>query len=387
MRPKYLTKPISSVPSLASALGLDPKVLLDFASRANDEYTNFELKKKAGGFRKVCSPSHNLKIIQRRINRSIFGNVEYPDYLFGGIEGRDYAMNARQHAGAGMLIALDIKDFYPSITVPQVRSIFKNLCNFTDEVTEILVKLTTLNGSVPQGACTSSHLANLVFHDQEHRVVRELRQKGICYTRLLDDICLSASKELPKNKVTELVNKVGALVRHYKFKLHPKKTSVASAGNPESLMEVTGLWLNRGQPRVRRKERIDIRNEAWQCQLAAKVSISDPAYHVQHNRVLGKLSKLSYLGHFEATELGRRMKKILPVYDAIEAGRTKRLVGVVVRSAPHDRKKYAFIDRYYEASYRLSILRRSQPKIARQLRAELSRVRPIYSREYLIYGK
>ncbi|ABM36663.1 reverse transcriptase family protein [Polaromonas naphthalenivorans] len=163
MQPNYSANPIGSPSALAATLGVSVAVLNDFASTSASKYSKFELAKADGKPRFISSPNHDLKIIQKRINRFVFGNVIYPDYLFGGIEGRDYVKNARVHANAKSLITLDIKNFYPSIREEYVFKIFKHFCKFPDSVANLLTKLTTLDNCVPQGACTSSHLANLVF--------------------------------------------------------------------------------------------------------------------------------------------------------------------------------------------------------------------------------
>ena len=103
MRPVYTTKPIGDVQSLAAALGMSKSTLLDLANIAETQYTHFTIPKASGKPRYVSSPHHDLKIVQKRINRSVFGNVNYPDYLYGGIEDRDYVRNARAHAGSGAL--------------------------------------------------------------------------------------------------------------------------------------------------------------------------------------------------------------------------------------------------------------------------------------------
>lgn len=49
---------------------------------------------------------------------------------------------------------------------------------FSDDVAEILTMLTTKDGGLPQGAVTSSFLANLVFWDYEPSLVEKLAFAG-----------------------------------------------------------------------------------------------------------------------------------------------------------------------------------------------------------------
>ncbi len=386
MQPIYSGKPIGSIEALAALLGMSVDVLTNFASTVSSKYTTFEINKDNGKKRKISSPTHELKIIQRRINRFIFGNVKYPDYLFGGIEGKDYVKNARLHARATSLITLDIKDFYPSISTSHVSAVFKYFCRFPDPVVALLTELTTLNGSVPQGACTSSHLANLVFFDTEHRIVREFSQQHLSYSRLLDDMCISSQKKMTPSNLKNSIDRVSAVLHGKKFRLKASKTKIFSASNPEELMEVTGLWLNRGHPRVRRKERIDIRSELHRCEGLFKISRTSPAYHLEHDRLSGRVAKLTYLGHFESASYRVRLRKILPHYDLGDKTKTARLVGVVERTSLGDRSKYSFIERYHQLIYRINILSRSDSELARNLRARMIKCKPTCTTEELTYG-
>lgn len=386
MKPLYTAKPIGSLGALALALAVDRSALLDIAKSTAERYTKFEIPKTNGGMRAVCAPHYDLKVIQKRLNRAVFSHVQYPDYLYGGIAGRDYVQNARQHTNARAIIALDLKNFYPSIPFKRVLEVFRYFCNFPLDVAETIASLCTLEGAVPQGACTSSHIANLAFFDTEHRIVREFRQAGLTYTRLLDDITVSAPKILDKNSTTRVVEKVRAMAKSQQMRLKAEKTRITTASNPEQLMEVTGLWLNRGEPRVHRAERREIRASVRRCQVHAQVSLSDPDYHAEHNRLLGRISKLGYLQHFEASEWRDRLRNIQPIYDAADIIKTKRMTASVARVSIHDRRKAAYHERYYQVIHRINILARTHAKLASALRKQLQKCHPPLSREDLTYG-
>jgi hypothetical protein len=387
MRPTYSAQPIGSIESLALALGLSPSALLTLANSASNRYSTFQIpKKEQGRVRQVCEPMQDLKIAQKRINRAIFDNVAYPSYLYGGIPERDYVRNARAHANAKSLIALDVQDFYDNIPVGDVFKIFKFFCNFSDPVARVLTQLATKDGRVPQGACTSSHIANLVFFDTEHRIVRELEQQGLRYSRLLDDITISAEKSLTPERTSKIVHKVKLLLANKHLKLKKKKTRVSSSSNPETLMEVTGLWLNRGAPRVFRSERHEIRAQLFRLERMHELSNSHPAYHEEHNRVSGRISKITYVGHFEAEKYRARLQRILPTYDGKEVVRTMRLVKLVCVTPAHLRDSFSYLDKYHQALYRLAIVARTNRSLATKYRALLQKCAPRVSKEELLYG-
>lgn len=130
MKPKYLAKPIGTIDLLATVLSIDVQALQKLGETASDHYYDFEIDKKTGGKRKITAPDFDLKLIQKRINRFIFSNVQYPDHLFGGISEKDYLKNAQAHVGAKLLIAVDVESFYPNIKASTVKKIFQYFCGF-----------------------------------------------------------------------------------------------------------------------------------------------------------------------------------------------------------------------------------------------------------------
>lgn len=232
-KPYYPFRPISSIAILAKTLGIHEKMLLNLANKVDDSYTEFLINVK-GKDRTVYEPKHDLKKLQKRINHRIFEKVQYPVYLQGGIKDpsnkRDYVENAKIHCerDPNIIISIDIKSFYDNIKSDYVFNVYKIFFNFPDEVSEILTKLTTFKNKVPQGACTSSYLANLIFFNTEYSLVSKFRSTGICYTRLLDDVTLSSNKFLSEEKISSSIKDVVAMFRKYKLKHNNKKTSWVS---------------------------------------------------------------------------------------------------------------------------------------------------------------
>ncbi len=387
MRPFYKKKPIGSVNALCAALRISESALKHLAANLDRHYTPFEIPKDNGKRRALLIPSLHLKTLQKRINREIFSHVAYPAYLYGGVENRDYVKNASVHQRAEVLIALDVKDFYPSIEMKQVVSIFQHLFKFPKEVADILARLTTYEGKVPQGACTSSHIANLVLHDVEYHIAQDFHNRNYVYTRLLDDICVSSLKPLSPEKVEDVIKKVSSMVKKKGLKLRAAKTRITSRSNPESLMEVTGLWLNRGTPRVNPKQRRSIRSAVYQCQKTAMSDNSSLTYHVEHASASGKVAMLKYLKYGDATRMRTILQGIVPVYDKAELTKTKKIVDMLCRTSHRDREKYAYSLGYHKAKHRINIVSRTEPMLAHALRAKLKKCPPTKTRSEMIYDE
>lgn len=385
-KPIYQSSGIGSLHALAKIIGLGQQDLNLFAETASDRYHSFDIEKKDGGLRKITAPNADLKFIQNRINSRIFSNIIYPDYLFGGIKDKDYYKNALRHSGAKLLISLDVKDFYPSLRAASVKKIFQYLCDFSPEVSDVLTRLTTYNGAVPQGACTSSHIANLIFFEAEHALVHNFKQKKITYSRLLDDICLSSKNELSKQKITQNIDLVSRLVGTANCKLKNSKTSIVSKSNPVELMYVTGLWINRGHPRVDANDRDNIRLEVNRCVELSQFSKETSDYHEMHNKVSGKVSKLSYIGHDESVEYRKKLKLILPLYSDSDVYKTRKIVESLSRSTKNSRLSIDYYKQFNQVMYRINVHFRNNHSFALEMKTILRKCRPLIAKEDILNG-
>lgn len=258
-KPVYNFKPIGSVDALAKVLGVPPKIIADIAAIADDSYTSFNVISNSGKARVVHEPKYRLKKIQKRINSRIMSGVSFPDYLTGGLRDpnlpRDYIMNAGLHSGAESIVKLDIKNFYPNIRGQSVRNIFKYFFRFPDPVVDLLYQLTTLHGRIPQGGCTSSYLANLVFYNSEYLLVSKFRSRSWVYSRLLDDISVSSRDGLSKHEIKSLIKRVAAMLTAQNLRLNNNKTAILTRNSKSDEFQVTGLWVKHGKPKLHRKER------------------------------------------------------------------------------------------------------------------------------------
>ncbi len=388
MRPYYTKKPIGTVAALSAALRVSEPVLKHAANNLDRHYTPYEIPKKTvGKTRSIVIPSLHLKTLQKRINREIFSHVVYPPYLFGGIDGKDYVQNAKEHSAAHVVIALDVKDFYPSISLERVKNIFQYFLKFSPEVSDLLAKLTTYEGKVPQGACTSSHLANLVLHDVEYHLAQYCKKAELVYTRLLDDITISSARRLSQQKISGIVEMISRMLRDKGLKLKNQKTRISSRSNPKNLMEVTGLWLNRGAPRVDSFARRSIRVEVYKCKKAAEINRTAFSYHKAHASASGKVAMLNYLNHSEAGRLRATLADILPLYDINEVTKTVRIVESLGRASETDRGKHAYNLRYFKAMQRLNIVARTDRPLAVRLRTKLRACRPTRHSSTTLYDE
>ncbi len=374
----YAGIPIGSVATLAKTLDITENRLVNLAARGQKNYLVFD-KIVKGKNRELAEPYLELKVIQKRILSRIFCHLKYPAYLHGGIkasDSRDFYTNANSHRNAEVAIMMDIKGFFPAITPELVEKTFLLLFKFPPKVSNLLAKLTTLNGQLPQGAPTSSVISNLVMFEDEYKIASSFEAQGYIYTRLIDDITVSSKKLISNERVTKVVTRVAAMLSSYNFHLHPKKTHVRSRSNPAELMSVTGLWLNRGTPKLEKKKRLAISAEVVNVRRKAQQfgRFSDN-YHNEYNSVSGKVALLQRLKHSRALRLRSLLNGIEPIYDDRGVAKISNLVEKFCRRA-RDTGTIGYIKKYYNLQHNVAVVKRTHATVAKKLQNALNKKRP-----------
>ncbi|MFS2217648.1 reverse transcriptase family protein [Telluria sp. Tellsp104] len=374
----YVGSPIGSLSALAKTLEVTEKRLLSLAGRGIKNYLVFD-KLVKGKNRELAEPFLELKIIQKRILNRIFCHLRYPEYLHGGIKAadpRDFYSNANSHRNAEVAVMMDIKGFFPAITPELVEKTFTLLFKFPPTVSSVLAKLTTLNGQLPQGAPTSTTISNLVMFEQEYKLVSSLEGQGFVYTRLIDDITVSSEKVVSNERLTKIVNRIAKMISSYGFHLHPDKTQVRSRANPKELMSVTGLWLNRGTPKLEKRKRVEISAQVIKLRRKAELHgrFSDD-YHQEYTSISGKVALLQRLKHSRALRLRNLLEDIEPIYDDRGVAKIANLVDKFCRRA-RDAGTVGYIQKFYNLQHRVAVVKRTHVNVARKLQNALNKMRP-----------
>ena len=176
-----------SVADLAHWLDMPEQDLRDWLAASpawarGYEYTRFTIPKRRGGVRTIDAPNDKLKTLQRRILRRLLGSLPMHPAATGFVRGRSIVDNARPHVGRGVVINLDLADFFPAITVERVVTAFRGL-GWDAQAAAILSRICTFEGHLPQGAPTSPAISNLVCRKLDERLARLVKRCGGQYTR------------------------------------------------------------------------------------------------------------------------------------------------------------------------------------------------------------
>jgi RNA-directed DNA polymerase len=285
--------------SLHNYFKLDRPTLETIVNRPQCYYRSFSIEKH-GKRRTICSPIYPLKNIQRALLKGLYEQVQWLECLHGGIPGRSIITNAQHHLGQHLVATFDISNFFPSTTDSMVRDCFTSM-DLDSNLAEVLTKLVTLDGSLPQGAPTSMAVANLVLRPADLRLLKLCKKHGLNYTRYVDDIAISGMKDF--RALTQAVRSNIEMVGH---KVNQRKIRFSFSHQRQV---VTGLVVNRVLSPTssfisESKELI------WRCRTEDPASVAD-----DQGLTLGQLKqsiegRVRYLRSVNPKK-GRRLRSLL----------------------------------------------------------------------------
>lgn len=248
-----------SLSNIAEAMELSTEDLVwlcyERATTETDHYTRFEIPKRSGGTRLISSPKPKMRLAQSWINENILSKLTPSIYCYAFRPKTSIVDNANQHVKKSVIVKLDVKDFFPSITFTRVRGYFEFL-GYNPGVSTVLALLctdaprvrVTIKGrsqivaigarSLPQGACTSPALANLIASRLDSRLAGFISTLSgeWKYTRYADDLTFSTTDKDPE--IGQLIAAVGHIAKDENFEIKSEKTRIMRSPRRQS---VTGL--------------------------------------------------------------------------------------------------------------------------------------------------
>ena len=257
--------PMDGPGALAEALGLTIPQLRRLAfhrdAAAVVHYRRFLIPKRSGGQRAIWAPLPQLKAAQRWVLQNVVERLPVHGAAHGFLTGRSTVTNAAEHMGSKAVLKVDLKDFFPTVTLPRVKGVFRK-AGYREQVATLLALLCTESPReiverdgktwyvalgprcLPQGAPTSPGITNTLCLRLDQRLTGLAARYGWRYTRYADDLTFS----LPlghkgKPNLGALLGLVRRVVGAEGFKVHPDKTRVSRSGGRQA---VTGLVVNGG---------------------------------------------------------------------------------------------------------------------------------------------
>jgi hypothetical protein len=270
-------------PGLAQAMGIELGQLrwLSYHRRGATlvHYHRYGIPKKTGGIRAISAPKPKLARCQRWILEHVLAALPVTAQAHGFVPQRSCVSNARQHIGRAVLLNLDLKDFFPSFGYARVRGLFRSL-GYSGQVASLLALLCTEPPRIaaaiaddprqrvfhvalgervlPQGACTSPAITNLICRGLDARLQGLAQRHGFTYTRYADDLSFSGDD---RGALGRLLAGIRHVLRAEGLVEHPDKTHIMGQGRRQ---EVTGLVVNRGLG-LRREDKRRLRAILHNC--------------------------------------------------------------------------------------------------------------------------
>jgi RNA-directed DNA polymerase len=230
--PAVVNSAIENTAALADWLCLEPEELAWYAdlkqlsSRSQIEalrHYRFDFRlKQSGGVRLIEAPKPCLKALQRQILEWLLAAIPPHPAAHGFVQGRGIQTFAAPHVGKGVVVRMDIRNFFPAITRPRIQRLFRT-AGYPEIVADTLGRLCTsavppaqwargklkiaLNQlrehqklyqipHLPQGAPNSTALANLRRYRVDRRLSGLARAFEATYTRYADDLAFSGERNL-----------------------------------------------------------------------------------------------------------------------------------------------------------------------------------------------
>ena len=236
---------------------------------AND-YTEVKIPKKRGGWRTLLIPPPELLKTQRKILRSLkkLWDVYYEN--IHGLRSGSYVSHAKFHSDSRFIFKLDLKDAFHSVDLFELKIIlYKKLTSMNawkmgvkleevKELTELIMKLTTVGNTLPQGASTSPFLFWLAIKDLfiKLEAICDTSWEAIMYGQCelfdlpgwkvscyVDGFVISGPKPLP----SEIKEKIFKTVEEFGFKVNTRKIHQFDCRHGAPL--ITGIRVN-GKGRI-----------------------------------------------------------------------------------------------------------------------------------------
>jgi RNA-directed DNA polymerase len=274
---KWDVPSIESVMALADWLLLTPGELEWFADlkalgyRRQDrpKLTHFHyriLAKSTRGIRLIEAPKPRLKALQRQILSLILDRIPPHSAAHGFRRGRSIQTFVAPHVGQRVVLRIDLRDFFPSISGARIQTFFRTV-GYPESVADLLGGICTnatprivwkhrtldidpvqlrearalyARPHLPQGAPTSPALANLCAYRADCRLSGLAKSAGAEYSRYADDLAFSGDEAFARHAERFSIH-VAAILHEEGFPVNHRKTRIMRHGVRQHL---AGLAVN-----------------------------------------------------------------------------------------------------------------------------------------------
>ena len=271
---------VRSKKKLAKLLHISQRQLRHLAT-SDGLYHEFTRNKSNGKSRLITAPRGQLKSVQRRI-ATLLQRIQLPDCVFSPVKGRSYVHNAVSHLGANSIYILDISDYYPNCRASKVIWYFSKRMQCSIDVTALLCRIVTHNGSLPQGSPCSPILAYLCYQDMWNEIRDVVEPSGCTLSIYVDDITVSGTK-IPKGmhwEIKKVLHRHGHTYNAEKVRNRHMRSA-----------EITGIIISEYRATVPNRQL----KQLYDLQGEVKTAKSAQEIRLLKQQILGRRSQIEYI--------------------------------------------------------------------------------------------
>lgn len=237
---KSLNSPLfenNGILTVASCIGLTPRLISSMIKNPDRYYRIFDMRKKSGGVRKISAPRKFMKVTQYWINDYFLNRLNIHSSCFSYRKGISIHDNAYPHQNNKFIANIDIENYFGSINKTMIKNcLLRN--NISEHIVNTIAGLTTLYGTLPQGAPTSPNISNAILYEFDELMTNQALVRDCVYTRYSDDITISGDN---RHLIEELVSLAKNKINSMGFTLNNAKYRLLSYNNRQA---VTGILIN-----------------------------------------------------------------------------------------------------------------------------------------------
>ena len=209
---------------LCLLFGKEKEYLASVINSNISHYRKFKIPKRNGGKRTITTPYPELLECQNWIYVNILTKVKIHSSAHGFTFNKSIISNSKVHLGQNHFLKIDLEDFFSSIEINKVITVFKHL-GYTHKVSFYLASICCYGDILPQGSPTSPMLSNIVAKNLDTRLMKFSKRFNLRYTRYADDLAFSGDSIPVKNidYITNIINSCGFTVNENKTLLQQEK--------------------------------------------------------------------------------------------------------------------------------------------------------------------
>lgn len=255
-------------------------------------YCEYRVPKHSGGKRTITTPSYLLRRRQAFIAEKLLPPILPDPHAYAYRKGMSVRDCAAPHLGKQIVIHLDIRDFFGSIREDMVFAALLRETGYSKKLVRLLSRLCCYKDRLPQGACTSPALSNIVFKPCDEAIGRLAESLGMDYTRYSDDLYLSSDRE--GVSTTTVIGMVRKILADHGYRLHEEKTKILRQQHRQN---VVGVVVNEKlQPS--REYRRKLLQELYYVERFGGGSRQARAEEDYHQYLMRLQGKVSYVRQF-----------------------------------------------------------------------------------------